>query len=380
MTVIRLDRTCKQKSKEEDGENCQQIQNWLAVHTGPKLNARQLLTEECNDGYGASGMGEDRADTSRNLFSAGRSGGSGYYWSSSVDIVLDPLHVDAISRSALWRSDPDSSWEEHWSNDALSGQGALSLNTCTDDSAQGALDAGADAAHVPSGQYVLIPEVTLPPEFLAGGWKSTALGRCSVSVDGGPGGYSVYGAGQGDADASMRVLASADDEGQVLFVEISDDHWVGPGLPVAGRKWLFDDHLEIWASDGPSFSSGCTKHDQGAPRQWAIRISDGQVFAAAGASGELPQAETVLPKKGPARLRIRLPAVGREPRITVVYSDSDDGKRQKRLIATSTVVRGWAVTLGEVKPGAGTCKVLKGKLEVSTPIEKTDPDKAMYEF
>ena len=56
--------------------------------------------------------------------------------------------------------------------------------------------------------------------------------------------------------------------------------------------------------------------------------------------------------------------------LTIVYSDSDDGLRQKRLIATSTIERGQELSLGHVRdvdPGHATC-VLKGKaLRINRP-------------
>jgi hypothetical protein len=47
-----------------------------------------------------------------------------------------------------------------------------------------------------------------------------------------------------------------------------------------------------------------------------------------------------------ARFRIVLP--GNPTSLTVVYSDSDDGVRQKRLIATSNLVFGRTWTVGSV--------------------------------
>jgi hypothetical protein len=66
--------------------------------------------------------------------------------------------------------------------------------------------------------------------------------------------------------------------------------------------------------------------------------------------------------------------------VTVVYSDSDDGLRQKRLIATSQIERGQEVSLGhlrDIDPQETTC-VVKGKaLRISRSRLTFDPNTAM---
>jgi hypothetical protein len=84
-----------------------------------------------------------------------------------------------------------------------------------------------------------------------------------------------------------------------------------------------------------------------------------------------------------ARLKIKIPAGGGN--VTLVYSASDDGKEQKRLIATSTVRLGWAATLGvfrEVKPEEATCIMRDKRLEtkLAPPVKNRDPETAVYEF
>lgn len=82
------------------------------------------------------------------------------------------------------------------------------------------------------------------------------------------------------ADASFRVLATSvterGGEQQVLFVEITDDKWVGPGMRTAGKTWLHDDHLELWTSNQMTWDGPCTSREDGDPKQWAIRVDDGE--------------------------------------------------------------------------------------------------------
>ena len=67
---------------------------------------------------------------------------------------------------------------------------------------------------------------------------------------------------------------------------------------------------------------------------------------------------------GAARLKITLPKG--MAAITLVYSDSDDGKKQERLFATSMLVPGKVETLGallEINPTIAVCRAEGGKLE-----------------
>ena len=90
--------------------------------------------------------------------------------------------------------------------------------------------------------------------------------------------------------------------------------------------------------------------------QWGIGL-DGQVHKAHGAPASNPTVRVTRTEHG-ARFRIVLPDEGKG--LTVVFSDSDDGARQKRLIATSQLEFGRTWTIGSVTPiGAGraTCVV-----------------------
>src|SRR5262249_4532785 len=65
--------------------------------------------------------------------------------------------------------------------------------------------------------------------------------------------------------------------------------------------------------------------------------------------------------------------------LTVAYSDSDDGKRQKALIATSPLVFGDASTLGtlrRISASKATCRVRRGTLD--PVISERDPETPVY--
>jgi hypothetical protein len=200
-------------------------------------------------------------------------------------------------------------------------------------------------------------------------------------VNGKATGFRVHGKQGKDEDSRFAVVATEADKQLLLFVEIWDDRWVGPEPGNSRERWLFDDHLELWLSGPVSYSSHCTEKRDGAPEQWAIRITDGQVFPAMGATQGRPAVERVLGADGVARLRIALPAGKVHENIALVYSDSDDGKRQKRLIATSQVKLGWAASLGVlqfISPDAASCVVSRGQLEPVLATPRRDPDKPLW--
>ena len=212
-----------------------------------------------------------------------------------------------------------------------------------------------------------IPAVDFEGDFVASGWKDSALGKCSATVDSaGRSGFVTYGKAGEVRDASMRVVASKNGE---IFVEVEDDKWVGPSA-----KWVKDDHLELWlAKELPGYMDHCLSGEEEGgrvgPKQWGIRVADGKVFAGFGTPKPEEKAISVERSSAPGgagavRFKIVIPkGFGA---VTVSYSDSDDGKKQERLIATSKLVHGKLATLGalEVIDGkSAACRVDGGKLE-----------------
>ena len=76
--------------------------------------------------------------------------------------------------------------------------------------------------------------------------------------------------------------------------------------------------------------------------------------------------------------RLRLLAIPEQPgSLTLVYSDTDDGKTQKRLLATSPIKMGKGHTLGRlhrVSENIATCATEEGSLNVRpTPRDPSQP-------
>jgi hypothetical protein len=400
MTVFRLDRQCNKKAPKwhRRDDECHPFENWLAIHEGERLVSRQLLSKECNDGYGFANEGEDRTEIDKNSFVYWRHGGSNWTWSETVRLTLDPLHVASEVTGGDWKCDHDHANLEEWSWDDLAGHGERGVSVCKQEDAkrdggraeQVERQAGEDEGSEGIGaKYLFIPHVALPSGFVRSGWKGIALGKCGAFVDGVEEGFSIHGESTNAADASFRVLATTEGDAQVLLVEIADDKWVGPGLASAGKSWLADDHLELWLGERIAWDGPCTTKDKGDPKQWAIRVSDGKVFAAMGKPIDRPKVERTWPagapgKGGLVRLKISMAwPLGTDSGVTLVYSDSDDGRRQKRLLATSTVRLGWAATLGSLRvvpPERGVCVVRDGRLAPQLLPQRWVPDQPVVPF
>ena len=86
-------------------------------------------------------------------------------------------------------------------------------------------------------------------------------------------------------------------------------------------------------------------------RQWGIRVVDGSIFRGFGNPQDDPQIERValVQTDWGAVIRFYVRFAKEIGSITVVYSDTDDGRRQKRLIATSRLSRKDPLSLGTIK-------------------------------
>jgi hypothetical protein len=165
----------------------------------------------------------------------------------------------------------------------------------------------------------------------------TPLGACAVTDDAATAAAVVHGTPGEPGDARLSAVLVSDRE---LWVEVSDDA-IRSGAPT----WLFDDHVELWAAQ-----------PGGRAAQWAVGL-DGTVIDATGTAPMLPTAKAQRTPGG-ARLQIALPAPATA--LTVVYSDSDDGRTQERLVATSRFTRGDPATFSPVRHAEGATECVIG--------------------
>lgn len=308
-----------------------------------------LLMQLCNDGYGASGVGEDTITVNSNEMIWGQMGGSAWRWDMTYALQLDPFRVRS-ERSCGWHALSPEWSARQWNWESFAGSGAHHNMTCTPDGAPLETDFQiGDCSEVSdAGSYVLVPKLAAFPE------GEFALGSCSALIDSaGINGYVVHGSAGDASDASMRVVQAGDGS---FVIEVTDDHFVD-----AASSWVKADHLQFWMSGG---GSGVCGNLDPPPLQFAI-LRDGSILQANGASVPLPEV-TATNRDGIWQVRLTLS--GPPGYFTFVYSDSDDAKSQERLIATSTFRYGKAETMGDayyVDAAGGACEIRDGRLEAT---------------
>jgi hypothetical protein len=343
----------------KDGENeCEPIEHWLVAKAADGTLKTTKVLALCNDGYGASGVGDDDVEVGKNRLTHGQSGGSFERWAHTLVLRLSPLTLLEESDSVTLSVGSGES-SDKWSWETFQGRSEWSAPLCGPDGEPKEDDDAKDRSF----SYTSLPQLQLEPAFTAGGWKTTALGACAARVDsGGKAGFVVFGEPSKANDARFSAVL---DSAGALYLEIEDDVLVGPSA-----KWLADDHVELWlAAQRPEQQEHhCLGPVKAKPQQWAIRVSDGQVFPAYGNPSAAAIKAEIAPRAqgapGPVRVRIQLPK-GWEA-LTVAYSDGDDGRKQKRIIATSALELRDTRSLGlvkSIKPGEAVCRVNAGRLE-----------------
>ncbi len=308
-----------------------------------------LLMQLCNDGYGASGVGEDFITISENSLVWSQMGGSAWRWDMTYDVSLDPFEVRR-ENSCGWHA-LSSEWSaRRWNWETFSGAGAHHNMACASDGTPLEEDftIGDCGTGDPEGDYVLIPKLNAFPE------GAFALGSCAALIDSsGQRGFVVHGAPGAAEDATMRVVTAGEGD---YIIEITDDTWIE-----TASSWVKEDHLEFWVSGG---GAGAFCGNLAPPVQYAV-TRRGEVIPASGTATSPPTAEiTMLGDIWHIRLKFAEP----QGYLSVIYSDSDDGKAQERLIATSDFRYGNGETLGDayfVDAAGSACEIRDGKLEAT---------------
>ena len=94
-----------------------------------KLAGHRKLLELCNDGYGASGVGDDRVEVSDNRLVHDQMGGSSWRWSQGQAVQLWPERV-LEEWTGSWRSPMGHTQETRWSWVSRSGWQSVELVSC----------------------------------------------------------------------------------------------------------------------------------------------------------------------------------------------------------------------------------------------------------
>ena len=284
---------------------CPQVTWWRTGGGQPPVRLLAL----CNDGYGASGVGEDSVSVGNNRIQLSRYGGSAWRWSEGLSAQLVPLALTASSIGSFHAAAPDH--DSQSSDDLLAGVWSTSWTHP---------QCGGHTYH-----RVPIAPAAPPPEV--------PLGTCSAraSADGTEG-HVAWGPTSTARDGRLAATLTHDN---TLIVDIWDDIVVA-----RADSWVHADHLEIWTSTRSpdrSMDWDCPT-DPDPIQQWAIDWS-GAVHEGVGAKGDHPRA-TVTHHGNRTRAVVQLPGNNLPNAITVVFSDADPRgttPRQERLLATSPV-------------------------------------------
>jgi hypothetical protein len=323
---------------------------WLVKRDG---QSQKLLTI-CNDGYGASGVGEDTVELKGTTFTHSRSGGSAWRWSQATLLELDPLRVVSEETTSFHASMPNLESSTAWSWPLLRGTWSASVPPCEPDETP---DFETERPLEVRGS--LIPQVTLPEAFRGGDWKTTALGDCSAAA-----GFVTFGAQAGAGDASLRVVTDLQAQRRELYVEVRDDVFVEKAADKT--RWTTADHLELWLASAADPWQACSGRKGGL--QWGVTL-DGDVHSAFGGPKPSTLGVEVARAEGVVRFKLLLPVFESWYRIAVVYSDSDDGRHQKALLATSQLKFASEVTFSPwqvVQPAVAVCEEEAGVLKPMT--------------
>jgi hypothetical protein len=343
---------------------CVPAPHWLLRSRGGVVKSKEeIITlfkeSECN--YGVAG-GEEGLTLDGQVLTFASNGGSSWAWYNSKSWRLTPKLVKIReAESSFWKMGMTNYHiERDLENEVVHVEWftpyAGEIGGCSEEEASGCFF------------YDEIPLWSLGPDQKDFDWRTASrllrFLRVDSSGKGGlrTGGFVIHGKAGKSEDAVIQVMALNAGE---IVVEIADDI-----SQTQNPSWIKNDHLEIWADQNKDafhrkevYRAGSpdapTNDDYGVvvkkPVQWGIDLA-GKVFAGFGS----PQDSPKIVVKG-KRFKITLPFV--PTHLTVVYSDSDDGKTQERLIATSKLIFGEALSLGKIEESAKA----KDSSQPSTP-------------
>lgn len=362
---------CRTANDQRDGG----VEYWLLDgSTRP-----QRLLKLCNDGYGASGIGEDKVTVGPNRLVHWRVGGSAWRWESTVTYTLAP-----------WRAvgEQDCSF-----NDLSADNGtATDIDYITMRSRSIAKDArhpwgdsvgcpqwppGALRRFTPQPGPGLLGAYDILVPILGGGDKpakipaGTTIGDCGAAMStAGANDFVVFGnPAPPEEAAEVRLLALSLNS---LLIQVFD--------PLAGlsggatpRSWIDLPHVEIWI--GHDTESRHTRLPLSDVSQIAVDLS-GNVHPGVGRKDVPPTVERWQARDGRNRpVVVMLLRWADDTQFlggaAIVYSQAERG-RQTRLVANTSIINNRPLYLpdivslpnGSIEPPPGRCTIDNGRLSM----------------
>ncbi|MBL8743369.1 MAG: hypothetical protein JNK04_19805 [Myxococcales bacterium] len=336
-------------------ERCHPFEYWLASVADGHVTKPQLITAICNDGHGAAGVGEDSVTVAAQSITVSSSGGSNWRWGYTEAFSLPDLGLLRESSSGYWSVSTNTD-DTQWSWNERRGSDSWSAPRCS-----------VKASEPPpeTFSHALVPSYEVAPALAGEGWKNaSSLEGCATIVDGQTGGFTLSGSAD-PASAKLGVLA-ADDQ---LFVEVRDDKLVTEGR--------VRDELEVWHRVEPAGDWSACIDDPEPASGTAIRMGSLATRALGDASIKPLTVEAAPRSDAVVRLRISLPP--KTSAVTIVYRDTDDGKRHARVFGTSTFDAKDDVTLGRLHPipkERASCE-LSGRAPALVMKHELEPNRAI---
>ena len=331
-------------------------QEWWLVRAG---KPPRLLLATCDDGSGPSGMSVDSVQVGLNFFTHEHFNGEAQRTTQSRSLQLSPLTWRSEGLCGFSADHGDEQGCSDWNY--LTMVGAIQAPPRCAPDEDGIIRGGPVKGAYSQATLTLplLPLVQMDKAYLQEGWKRAELGLCALRAN-----HFLLGQSEEPRDAALKALLVAPD---TLLLEVRDNHWTGPS-----DQWLADDHLELWLDSAtPELLNACTSPaaDQ-QPEQWILRIADAKVFPGYGAPRRtILQVDKVEMREAGVLAGYRFKVVLARPfgGISVVYSDSDSGKKPERLLATSPLRTARPETFNPVQQvdlHKVTCVVRGGTLAV----------------
>ncbi len=321
---------------------------WRVVGPANRVGARRMLSL-CNDGYGASGVGEDQITVTSNKMIHHQNGGSAWRWDVKRTVSLDPLRVLKVETCSFHNISVGFEMT-FWDWRTFRGRQIMKFKPGTGNDDMGC--SPDQATH----RFPVIPwfrkGIALAPA------AAPAIGSCGLEIRGdGSRGFVVQGVkAPGGKGSRLRVLALGD---RTLLITLDT-----AALSI-GKGWRGSDHVQVWQGGHLSIDVDLLRDTP--VRMFAVRVGDGKVFLGHGTTKARPEviAHKVDKRAGGVTVRLRLKMPRKLRSVTVAFGKARDGK-PVRLIATSRLARGKATSLGgtfRIRHGGAWCAVKKGRLD-----------------
>jgi hypothetical protein len=323
-------------------------------------SAPRRILALCNDGYGASGVGEDQVTVGRNLLVHDRYGGSGLRWTDRRDIRLEP---SAVVRHAACSFRSTGGPGRSGVFDALGFIAWAYADRVRDPDEVGCPEApangGPGAAGLWTARAIVAP--SLPAE-VAAGRRMPRLGGCALRLSTAEPSLAFGRPAPATEAAELRAVALRGEGGTTtLLVQVTDP--LATRTPTRPpRSWVDLPHAELWLGDAREEASADGRNVT-AVAQFGI-LPDGRVERGFGSAFPPPTVtrEEVPGSPGILSLRVVLPQEALIAGIGLAYSQAVEG-RQARLVSSAPLERGRPAFLPLATDTRAPCRVADGVLE-----------------